>query len=869
MDCTTHTIDEWSDFQRLLVDVSDGKTEETAEELIESKFIQTEKDVLFLLNNLSTVMRSNPGKLKYFALFIKHIITRFDENLNFPQHFLETFHTYDKFTFLLYRELFLLGFVQIEDIVAEFHDPKYSKEVRRTLLITFLPELYRYDQETVNMAFNELSSEKDLFKTKLTRETYEANIQKIEFFLQNGQEKGSISLAIKKDNAEELKKIVNRVDFFNYKQSFKSSEFELVPVADLSIITAAAMFGSVNCFKFLYLNDSLSDQDDNMSVHSSSTMKSKPKAQPATPTTAASTSKKTSAKRGGKSPRVKKETPTPSSSQDQSLTPPKEMRLTHAAVYGGNHEILHILQQNKFKFDGTLFMAAKNFRPDVFEWLISTFPITMIIKPVTANGILTELIKNCDFSSLISFFNSELKERLVDKVGPIFHAVKAANAIVFAYVFNQLKANPNTCNSSGYSLLHLVSDVDTANFLYSLPNLDINPITKDGFTPLHEYASKGYVELGKMFLEHSHIHVSVKSSNGMTPLHCAASCGKADFIHFLLTCKEIEVNATDRDGNTPLHYAARASNKRTVDQLLSAEDIDINLENIFKETPYFLAAKLSNADVFSSLAEIPSVDINQKDSNGNTALIYAIERPCLSIFEYLLSVDTIDVNMPDDEFGKTPLMHIVSAPRSDEINQMFETMLIVHGLNINAQDKRGNTVIHTAYDLQKKEFLSRLIAVKGINMNLSNGRITIKEIIEGKINSKTPKQQSDSSDESSSEESSDSDDNNEIKKQETPAKVDETPSKVKNDSQNIPTTPNKQKTTPKKGKKSTSKTPKKSPKGKQEEGTKSPASAPTEPKGKAETPKQDKVETPEPVKNDKQNDEQKPAKDSKGGCCRI
>ena len=719
MDCTNHTIDEWSDFQRLLFDVSDGKTKETAEELIESNFIQTEKDIIFLLNNLNTAMRSNPGKLKFFALFIKHIILKFDESLNFPQHFLDVFHSYDKFTFILYRELFLLGFVQIEDIVAEFHDPKYPKNVRRTLLITFLPELYKYDQETVNMAFNELSDESDLFKTQITITNYEKNIETIAFLLKHGQEKNSLSLAIKNDDVEQLKKIVDKTEDFDYKQLFQSSEFELVPVDNLPIITAAAMFGSISCFKHLFLNNALSTSDDNMSQQSSS-RKEKPK-------------NSNSGKRPrSPSPQIEKEKEETKDQKQPIIqqTNQKILPIAHAAVYGGNHEILHILHQNKLKFDGTLAAAAKNFRPDIFEWLIATFPIAMIIKPVTANGILTELIRNCDFSSLICFFKSELKGRLVDKVTPIFHAVKAANAVCFSYIFNQLNTDPNTCNSSGYSLLHLVSDVDTANFLYSLSELDVAAVTKDGFTPLHEYASKGYVELGKMFLEHSNVSVSIQSSNGMTPLHCAASCGRADFIEFLLGCEGIDVNAVDRDGNTPLHYAARASSKRTVEQLLSCDLIDPNITNVYKETPYFLAAKLSNADVFSALADLPGVDINQKDSAGNTALIYAIERPCLSIFEYLLSVDTINVNIPDSELGRTPLMHIVAAPSCDEINQMFETMLIVHGLNINAQDKTGNTVIHIAADLEKRDLISRLLMIKGINMTLSNGKVTVKEASE-------------------------------------------------------------------------------------------------------------------------------------------
>lgn len=666
----SHDISEWANFQKLLFEAADEDPVVAAAEVINSNFIETEKDSIELLEQLLKVIRNYPGKLKQYAIFIKELIDKLNPDLHFRENFLKIFHENEKFIFLLYRHLFLLGLCQIEEIVSEFHQPKYDKSIRRTLLVTFLPELYQYDQETVRMAFNELSKEKDLFKTKMEYETFVDKIPKVEELLKQGQHTNSVEYAIKIDDADKLREFTSKKSF-DLSAPLKSTEFELIPVAGLTPIGAAAIYGSVNCFKFLVMK--------------------------------------------------------------QALDLPSPTPIVHLAIYGGNHEIVHILQQSKAKFDGALAAAAKSFRPSLFSWMLQLFPIGLIIKPVTANGILNELIKNGDLSSIISFFESELKDKLNDKLTPVFNCAKLSNgSVCFKYLFEQLNTDANATNSSGLTLLHVTNDVQIAEYLYSIPTIDVNILNKDGFSPLHEYATRGQVELSKLFLQHCPSGISVASKSGMTPLHCAAGSGKSEVIKYLIDQEGIDVNAIDRDGNTPLHYAARSTSKESVEALLSSPDIKVNIENKFKDTPYFLAAKFSNSDVFSALAEYQDVDINTVDENGMTALMYAIDRPCVSIFEYLLSRDTIDVNIPDKEFKKTALMHLVAAPWTPQVAQMLDTLLIVHGLDVNKQDKSGNTAIHIAVLLDKKDVVNVLSKVPQLNMNISNGILTVKEAIEGK-----------------------------------------------------------------------------------------------------------------------------------------
>jgi ankyrin repeat protein len=78
---------------------------------------------------------------------------------------------------------------------------------------------------------------------------------------------------------------------------------------------------------------------------------------------------------------------------------------------------------------------------------------------------------------------------------------------------------------------------------------------KDGMTPLHFAAVKGYRNVAELLLSHG-AEVNAKNKGGFTPLHVAAFEGHKDVVELLLAHKA-EVNARDEIGSgTPFHYAS-------------------------------------------------------------------------------------------------------------------------------------------------------------------------------------------------------------------------------------------------------------------------------------------------------------------------
>jgi uncharacterized protein len=94
---------------------------------------------------------------------------------------------------------------------------------------------------------------------------------------------------------------------------------------------------------------------------------------------------------------------------------------------------------------------------------------------------------------------------------------------------------------------------------------DVNAKNKEGETPLHTAAEKGYSYLAELLLAKK-ADVNVKNNRGETPLHVAAICNRKDIVELLLAYKA-DVNVKDSNRYTPLHYAA-ASNHKDIAELL-------------------------------------------------------------------------------------------------------------------------------------------------------------------------------------------------------------------------------------------------------------------------------------------------------------
>lgn len=149
-----------------------------------------------------------------------------------------------------------------------------------------------------------------------------------------------------------------------------------------------------------------------------------------------------------------------------------------------------------------------------------------------------------------------------------------------------------------------------------------------GRTTLHHAVSKPYhFEIVKLLLEDEANHGSVidypdeNPGNpdwewGWTPLHQAAYDGELEIVRLLLEKGASPIPPLDKEGRTPLHLAA-AQDKADVVQLLLSADIDLDAQANDGKTPLDMAAEGNCVDVVILLIEAGANPI--KDEDGNVA----------------------------------------------------------------------------------------------------------------------------------------------------------------------------------------------------------------------------------------------------------
>ena len=95
--------------------------------------------------------------------------------------------------------------------------------------------------------------------------------------------------------------------------------------------------------------------------------------------------------------------------------------------------------------------------------------------------------------------------------------------------------------------------------------------------------------------------------------------------------------------------------------------------------------------------------INQKDNKGGTLLSYSIERNKKDIFDLILTSPILDLDYQDKE-GNSYLHIAVQFEREEMIKELIEK-----GINLNVQNNDGNTPLHLAYLIRNKKIINYLI----------------------------------------------------------------------------------------------------------------------------------------------------------------
>ncbi len=253
-------------------------------------------------------------------------------------------------------------------------------------------------------------------------------------------------------------------------------------------------------------------------------------------------------------------------------------------------------------------------------------------------------------------------------ITPLYLALKFRNKVVIESLLES-GCDPNCTIENNLSLIHLL--------------------------PYQE------IEVIKLFLEHYALDFTVKDHKGKNVLHHAAECGNMEAISCLVNYAkekkyEYLLDQQSNNGFKPWYYALK--NTKLIHDIKN-----INAKDGSGMTLAHNFARIGYDKSLEILKTLSSINLKAKDNDGNTPLHYSAYCNKLEMTKKLLELDD-SIKNEKNNFGETPMHMILESFRdAADISKMLQ-LLLDHGADPTIYDNSGDTVLHRALMLPRKNY---------------------------------------------------------------------------------------------------------------------------------------------------------------------
>ena len=210
------------------------------------------------------------------------------------------------------------------------------------------------------------------------------------------------------------------------------------------------------------------------------------------------------------------------------------------------------------------------------------------------------------------------------------------------------------------------------------------------------------------YLKSLNLKSTVTGKGGENVLHAIVRRPKQDDIIKYFLAEGVDVNQVDEEGNTVFMNAAASSRDTAVFGLLLPKVKDINFANQKGLSALALAVRGNSAEVVSYLIS-KGAAVKSLDKNGNSLAYYAVEsyRPSQpgggrqdNAFEEKINIlkeQGLDLTAPQENGNN--LYHLAIAKHDLSLLKRLQPL----GLDVNAKNKDGYTVLHRAAMISKDD----------------------------------------------------------------------------------------------------------------------------------------------------------------------
>lgn len=155
--------------------------------------------------------------------------------------------------------------------------------------------------------------------------------------------------------------------------------------------------------------------------------------------------------------------------------------------------------------------------------------------------------------------------------------------------------SPLMCKASANSVVEVVEFIDQKCDMFK------NDEFSDNETPFHCACLAGNFNVIK-YLANSHENwIEMKDKNGILPIHNAVLSSRLKVVKYLIIKLNVDINVVDNENRTPLYYAVENEFVDIVDFLCSLNKIKINVKTLTGTTPLELAININNTKIVDIL----------------------------------------------------------------------------------------------------------------------------------------------------------------------------------------------------------------------------------------------------------------------------
>ena len=433
-------------------------------------------------------------------------------------------------------------------------------------------------------------------------------------------EEGSVPKAIFDDDINKFQELFNSLpdELMNYVDHFKKEfflrEFPLFSF-EIEQINAAALFGSVNCFKFMMMNDiEITNNTCQYAVA------------------------------GGNNEIIH-------------LCEQKELKFTdclEVAIEFHHFDIYEWLTMHFEYEEVSPRTHISSMNEPLFYSYISKNPefqkdknidMNYIIDRVSEKGLL-EIAKHLNGKGL------QVDSIDMERHNPVFNASMFGHIEILKYFIEAFHTNVETKDYFKRTLINIASENGNLNivkYLYETFHANIEAEDIYGNTPILNAIKMNRIDVVKYLYETCHAEIDIKNKDERTPINIAAYYDSIDSFKYLYEVCHDNFETKDNNGYDPLKNSVRGAGSRVFKYLyeechLNIDTKESNILNIMMS-----ATNGGNHAMVKYLFEKFHPNIELKDEYGDTIIKAAIEFKRTSVVKCLVEECNVQIR-PEDVY---------------------------------------------------------------------------------------------------------------------------------------------------------------------------------------------------------------------------